>query len=368
MKKFIIFFIIFSTPLFAESWTTTSFREDEEFQYWVGISNEQTSEKLALSEAYQEALNEAAKFNFGFKHKVVENTYANKNEHQVHQETEWQSEKILFKGIKPLRQKVTERKGKYIAYREISYPKKEIREELSRLKKISSEPDVSNVKLASKSYTYGIFKVTSNVSNIQVQLIKSDSPEVNSFTFPGETTLATGRYYLTATKEGHKPLTKEIIITGGENFTHLELESTLATLSLKVNPQDAKILVNGKHYLKPLIDLAEGLYRIEVSHPNFLTSIEEIELINGSGVFREITLKPKKSSITIISEPSRAQVFINGAKAGETPLINHSFLSEEKTLDITLIKEGYELSSRNFEYLPNTPLEPINFNLKKIER
>lgn len=362
----LLFFVSFS--VFADDWHTTSFREDGSFQYWVGISSEHPNEKFALAEAYQEALNEAAKFNFGFKHKVMENTYANKNEHQVHQETEWSSEKILFKGVKPLRQVIKEKNGKYIAYREISYPKMAIKEELTRLSKYEKPIEPDSVTKNKSGHTYGSFSIKSNVSNLKVSLIKSDSPESKEITAPAELTLPTGLYYLTAVKEGYKPLTREVIITGGANFTHIELETTLGTLHLKATPLDAKIKVNGKIYSKPLIDLSAGQYTIEVSHPDYLTMTEEIELLNGNGVYREILLKPKKSSVTIFSSPSQAQVFINGNKAGETPLVGHQILNEEKQLNIVVIKEGYQLSQQDFNYLPNKSLEPVNFKLKRLEK
>lgn len=360
----LIHLLLFPVLAFSQSWKDSSFREDSSFQYWVGISGLHESEKDALAEAYQEALNEAAKYNFGFKHQVVENTYSNHKEHKVHQETQWQSDKILFLGIKPLRQEVLKTNGKFQAYREISYPKEEISKEKSRL--AGNKPEVKEEKKAKQYSSYGLIKLQTNISHAKVFLNKSDSPESIPLSAPGEATLPTGVYYLHASAEGYEDIRQEIIVSGGMNFTNLDFKVSRGTLSFKVSPSDAKIFINKKLYKGNILDLAPGNYQVEITHPDYFSQSEELEILQGQGLYREFNLKAKKGALSISSSPANAQVFANGELVGTTPLVGVPFMSQDKQLEIIIVKEGYELKRNIVNFKPNSSLEPLHFNLNKL--
>lgn len=352
-----------SALAFSQDWTQTTFTETSSSQLWVGLSSPQASEKAALEEAYQEALNEAAKYNFGFNLKTIQNTYSSHKEHKVHQETEWSSKNILFKGVKPLRQKVIKQGNSYTAYREVAYLKSEIKEEQIRLSaNTKTEPIVE--KKTNKISTYGLLSLKSNQENVQVKIQPKDKPEATSISAPAQVSLATGVYFLFATKPGMKDIEKEVVISGGENFINLDFEPSIATLTVKVIPENASIKINGKNYPVGTLDLSPGTYIIEASHSDYFSKTEEIELLHGEGIYKEIKLSPKKMAISVSSEPSDAMVFVNGNKIGTTPIIAYP-IQEEGNLDLVIVKKGFKMTQKRIPAQANRSIEPLNFQLEK---
>lgn len=360
---FIILVSLSSALAFSQDWTQTTFSETGSAQIWVGLSSPQVSEKLALEEAYQEALNEAAKYNFGFNLKTIQNTYSTHKDHKVHQETEWSSKNILFKGVKPLRQKIIKQNNQYIAYREVSYLKSAIDQEQKRLTESTTTDSVKHKKTNQIS-TYGLLNLKSNNDEVQVILQPKDRPESITVSVPANVSLSTGVYFLFAKKSGMKDIEKEIIVSGGENFVNLDFEPSAATVTFKVFPETAQIKINGKNYPVGTFDLAPGTYTVEASHADFFSKTEEFELLHGQGLFKEIKLSPKKMAISVSSEPSDAAVFINGNQIGTTPVVAYP-IQEDGALDVVLVKKGFKMTQQRIPAEANRSLAPLKFKLEK---
>jgi hypothetical protein len=100
MKILILLFLMISQSLLASDWTSLTFREDGENQYWVGVSNPHDNLKDSINEAYNEALKDSVKFNYGFNQSIVENYYSNKKDTSFQQEAAFNTGLIQLKGVK----------------------------------------------------------------------------------------------------------------------------------------------------------------------------------------------------------------------------------------------------------------------------
>lgn len=104
----------------------------------------------------------------------------------------------------------------------------------------------------------------------------------------------------------------------------LELEMRSANLTIVATPSDAKIYIDGEEvgsngYASVNLRLGEHIYSVEcenhLNEKNKTVRLEDNERL-------EVNLKPLFGYISISSEPSGADVYINGTRVGVTPYLN----------------------------------------------
>jgi formylglycine-generating enzyme required for sulfatase activity len=96
-----------------------------------------------------------------------------------------------------------------------------------------------------------------------------------------------------------------------------------AILQVKTNPPAAEVQLDG-HVLgtTPTLSakLPAGKHTLTITHKYFRLYEEEVELIEDKVLKRDITLLPGRGSVTLLSDPPNAQIFINGKlQAERTP-------------------------------------------------
>ena len=96
-----------------------------------------------------------------------------------------------------------------------------------------------------------------------------------------------------------------------------------AILQVKTNPPKAEVQLDG-HVLgeTPTLSakLPAGKHTLTINHKYFRPYEEEVELVDDKVLKRDITLLPGRGSVTLLSDPPNAQIFISGElQAERTP-------------------------------------------------
>lgn len=123
-----------------------------------------------------------------------------------------------------------------------------------------------------------------------------------------------GIYQIKVTKPGYKAINQTVEVTENEAFERsYNLQKTVASLNLALNPQSATIKINNKDYTGfTSIELAAGTYVLEVSKNGYETYNETFTLAELQQVSRSITLKQYVGTLLFrINEPD-AQVTLSG--------------------------------------------------------
>ena len=103
-----------------------------------------------------------------------------------------------------------------------------------------------------------------------------------------------------------------------------EIRSIVATLILKVEPQSAKVVVDGRELTAgaataPLL-LAPGDHNIEASLAGYRTLRRSVRLVSGAQRSESVVLEVEPGYLSVRSDTSGAGVFVDGVEKGRTPL------------------------------------------------
>ena len=89
------------------------------------------------------------------------------------------------------------------------------------------------------------------------------------------------------------------------------LEKNSSTLSLNVTPANANVLINKEDYSgKSQIELAPGLYRIEISADGYYPQSENITITRGRTLRKDYVLKQKTGKLNFAVSPAEAKVIL----------------------------------------------------------
>ncbi|MGM0650605.1 MAG: PEGA domain-containing protein [Bacteroidota bacterium] len=172
--------------------------------------------------------------------------------------------------------------------------------------------------------------------------------------------LLVGDYQLELRKNGYG--TYEEIITIKEDET-LEIEKELESgreIKITSTPGDASVYINDKLQGKTPFkaDLAFGEHTVEVKKDDN-SEIKNIEVTQDG---RSSFLFEIKKEISISSEPSGADIYINGKHRGKTPA---TFMFPDKPTAVKITKDGYRDKTVKLEKLPAD--RQISIDLDKIK-
>ena len=139
--------------------------------------------------------------------------------------------------------------------------------------------------------------------------------------------LSAGTHRVTAELEGYYPLDTEIEVGLSPDQTiEVEMERLPGLISLTAEPDlIAEVRVDGEMIGTTPIDEAEivtGRHQIEFSAERYLAEVQEFDVIGG-GERQDLAveLTPNWAPITLTSEPSGAEVIVDGTVFGSTPLV-----------------------------------------------
>jgi formylglycine-generating enzyme required for sulfatase activity len=167
--------------------------------------------------------------------------------------------------------------------------------------------------------------------------------------------ISAGTHHLTVRAPRHLPANLEIEVEGAgkEQAFGVDLIPAWAPISLASDPTRARVWVDGIEVGETpgSFDLDAGTRAIELTLEGHNPWKREIEVVaDEPQTLAEIALVKADAQLRIESNPSGAQIVVDNASAGRTP-IDLSLASEE-VHEISLFKTGHELASRTIELEP----------------
>jgi tetratricopeptide (TPR) repeat protein len=147
-----------------------------------------------------------------------------------------------------------------------------------------------------------------------------------------------------------------------------EIHSVIAELSVRADRADATIAIDGEKVGTTPIDkpfiLGPGKHEIAVSLDGFETAVDEVKLVAGQHEVLMFKLVRAHAVLVINTDVSGAEVFVDGAREGETPLVDPIPLTEGEHF-VRVSREGYEEIEREISVEPGEKLT-LDFGLRRI--
>lgn len=163
----------------------------------------------------------------------------------------------------------------------------------------------------------------------------------------GNHSAVAGDYTVTITKEGYKPLKREVTIEkdGVYDLRNLILEPLGVGASLEVTANvEAALVKLDQGVLGPVPltkkGLAAGKHILTVEKEGYEPYRQTITLEEGKTLTSALTLKPLLSRVIIDSVPSAAMISVDGIQKGVTPLTIPDLTQGEHKIELSL--SGYK--------------------------
>jgi len=164
-------------------------------------------------------------------------------------------------------------------------------------------------------------------SNIGTVNIKSIPEEANVFIddaprgkTPFTADMTEGQYKLKVTQTGYAPYEYLFVLKrGGIEDITAKLEELPGSLSIKSNPSDSIIFLNGRQYENtPVLikNLLPGDYKLKIENKGFDPVYQKVTVYRGQENSVNIDLKDNTGSIGLIINPPGVSVYINGKFSG----------------------------------------------------
>ena len=163
--------------------------------------------------------------------------------------------------------------------------------------------------------------------------------------------LREGTYTVSAVTTDHKPLSEPLQVSAANSQNiQFNFVPTAGTLVLSRQPTDAQIYVDGsKLDIAPAassqLQLEAGRRNLELRHPRYLSLSEQVE-IEGKGVTQSLNveLAPAWSDVTVRSEPSGAEIWVDGQNTDLTTPTRVQIMQGERAVRVQ--KPGFKAFRR----------------------
>jgi hypothetical protein len=119
-----------------------------------------------------------------------------------------------------------------------------------------------------------------------------------------------GTYQIKLSKSGYVEVEETInVVSGGQNnFTYTLIKNS-GSLSLQVIPADATVLLNKQNYSpKKQIELAPGMYKLEIAKEGYYPQGETFEIARGESLQKTYSLTAKTGKLQFTVQPLDARV------------------------------------------------------------
>ena len=159
------------------------------------------------------------------------------------------------------------------------------------------------------------FTLTKNAGYLKLTIQPDDATlTINGkpYSFSKTIELLPGPYEITISKNGYLDINDKIDLKLGQTIRRsYRLEKNSGTLSLNVTPANATVLINKEDYSgKARIELAPGLYRIEIGADGYYPQSENITIVRGQILRKNYVLKQKTGKLNFAVSPAEAKVIL----------------------------------------------------------
>jgi hypothetical protein len=179
-----------------------------------------------------------------------------------------------------------------------------------------SNTAIINAKLSKE---YGTLSITSTPTNATVFL---DGKRQGQLT-PIEMKISQGKYLVKVVKDRFYSFEEEVVVTQGKTMTvEADLVRQVGRLILETTPPGAKAYI-GDDLIgsTPLThDKPVGKYVITLKKPSFRDKVIEVNIAPDESLEVNVELSERAGSLKVTTTPPGAEVHINDAYQGETPL------------------------------------------------
>jgi len=205
---------------------------------------------------------------------------------------------------------------------------------------VTVEPKEVTLVNATLEVLKGKLTITSEPTNATVII---DGNEVGKTPLENYT-LPVGLHQVIVKMPGYKDEVFNVSIQAGKLLTfHVELSPKTGMITINSNPSGAEVYIDGQkvgetpleHYVLPI-----GLHQVLIKKEGYKDEVFNVSIQEGKELTFNVELSPKTGMITITTDPSGAEVYIDGLKVGETPLEQYVLTVGKHT--IVIKKEGYK--------------------------
>jgi formylglycine-generating enzyme len=127
------------------------------------------------------------------------------------------------------------------------------------------------------------------------------------------------------------------------------------TINVEVDPKNSRLFVNGKDTEgKSSVKISSGKHILRIEKDRFQTLTDTIEVNPERTYFRYKLNRQVEASLTLNSDPSGADVYLDGIYFGKTPLSSSVPYSEYR---LKLTKNGWEDLYENINLIPGGKFE-----------
>ena len=332
---------------------------------FIGSSPTSKDSNQALSDAYKNALFNVIEREFPSLISIRSQSSERLDGSAYSRETAYKSENLRFEGLNEDKEspyiELTGSGGDLKAFRLLCWTQEAIESEKRRQREVSasqrmviSNSSESVLPPNKKSGPTGKLEVTSVPPGATILLEAHSIGQTNA---RFERVIA-GTYELVVQKEGYEIESKVVNIVAGrlakENF---ELRKQTSKILIKTEPagasvyQDNKPIDGGTPVVIEAVVGDELDLRLEMAE--FHTEKRKISISSRNRPL-EIQLKPRDATLSVLSTPSKADVYVDGARVGFTPLIGYSI--EGGRHQIVVSAEGYESFRQDIDVWQSRPL------------
>ena len=179
-----------------------------------------------------------------------------------------------------------------------------------------------------------------------------------------EQDLDAGEYALMVDSPHFLPDTKQIKITRAQQTTvAFDLVPVSGQMHIEATPDDAQISINGMAVDHAPLDLEKpgGVYEVEISHPEYITVTDTIDLTNKKPTAsRNYRLNRKTAILHFKVSPAGGHLLLDGSKVDPEAAATITSKVEHQ---LTYLKPGYFAQTRTVTVNPDLQ-ETVTFNLK----
>ena len=168
------------------------------------------------------------------------------------------------------------------------------------------------------------------------------------------TDLMPGIHNLEVKMKGYEKWSEEVhIIPDEENAFTAVLRKFTGSISIKSNPENAKLFIDGQEFgttPNALSSIDIGSHEVEVVSKGYKSWKKPINIKKGKNTNINIVLQINTGSVNIKSEPLDAKVLIDGNEVGNTPIT----ITDHKpgVCNVEVKKRGYEDWKESIDIIP----------------
>ncbi len=157
------------------------------------------------------------------------------------------------------------------------------------------------------------------------------------------TRLASGAHLLELRKEGYRTARRTVVLLPGRRAAvDITMEPLNALILVESVPPSAEVEINGNFRgVTPLLltDVPLGTHRLLFRAPGFQPKTMEVSAMDRIPRRVQALLTSDAATLSVVSTPTGATVFVNGARQGETPCTVDRVPAGEANIELTL--EGF---------------------------